>query len=101
MADLLQQMAADLYNGEEEKVANLVQQALDQGSDSSLCRADRGRRLRPRRSICRGQDTGTDRVDLTLRRRYSSQQQNFRKEGVETRHISSAQNNMVIVVIRC
>jgi 5-methyltetrahydrofolate--homocysteine methyltransferase len=31
MADLLQQMATNLYNGEEEKVAELVQQALDQG----------------------------------------------------------------------
>jgi 5-methyltetrahydrofolate--homocysteine methyltransferase len=31
MADLLQEMASNLYNGEEEKVANLVQQALDQG----------------------------------------------------------------------
>jgi 5-methyltetrahydrofolate--homocysteine methyltransferase len=31
MADLLQEMASNLYNGEEEKVASLVQQALDQG----------------------------------------------------------------------
>jgi 5-methyltetrahydrofolate--homocysteine methyltransferase len=31
MEDLLQQMATNLYNGEEEKVAELVQQALDQG----------------------------------------------------------------------
>jgi 5-methyltetrahydrofolate--homocysteine methyltransferase len=31
MADILQEMASNLYNGEEEKVAELVQQALDQG----------------------------------------------------------------------
>ena len=31
MADVLQEMASNLYNGEEEKVAELVQQALDQG----------------------------------------------------------------------
>jgi 5-methyltetrahydrofolate--homocysteine methyltransferase len=31
MADILQEMASNLYNGEEEKVAQLVQQALDQG----------------------------------------------------------------------
>ena len=31
MADLLQEMASNLYNGEEEKVASLVRQALDQG----------------------------------------------------------------------
>jgi 5-methyltetrahydrofolate--homocysteine methyltransferase len=31
MADILQELASNLYNGEEEKVAALVQQALDQG----------------------------------------------------------------------
>jgi 5-methyltetrahydrofolate--homocysteine methyltransferase len=31
MADILQEMASNLYNGEEEKVAELVQQALNQG----------------------------------------------------------------------
>jgi 5-methyltetrahydrofolate--homocysteine methyltransferase len=33
MADILQEMASNLYNGEEDKVAALVQQALDQGME--------------------------------------------------------------------
>jgi 5-methyltetrahydrofolate--homocysteine methyltransferase len=32
MADILQEIASNLYGGEDEKVAELVQQALDQGS---------------------------------------------------------------------
>ena len=33
MADILQQMATNLYNGEDEVVAELVQKALDQGTE--------------------------------------------------------------------
>jgi len=33
MADVLQEIASNLYNGEEEKVAELVQRALDQGME--------------------------------------------------------------------
>jgi 5-methyltetrahydrofolate--homocysteine methyltransferase len=40
MADLLQEMASNLYNGEEEKVASLVQQALDQGMAPGTILAD-------------------------------------------------------------
>jgi 5-methyltetrahydrofolate--homocysteine methyltransferase len=40
MADILQEMASNLYNGEEEKVASLVQQALDQGMEPGVILSD-------------------------------------------------------------
>jgi 5-methyltetrahydrofolate--homocysteine methyltransferase len=40
MSDILQQMASDLYNGEEEKVAAWVQKALDQGMPPGEILAD-------------------------------------------------------------
>jgi 5-methyltetrahydrofolate--homocysteine methyltransferase len=33
MADVLQKIASNLYDGEDEEVAELVQEALDQGMD--------------------------------------------------------------------